>query len=176
MQFARTKPTAEIALQPTPVILVEAAVASVKPSTLSRKEAAVSDLRDRRSEISAKLAKHLEAARERGGGLPSTPTEPMVAAQKTLDACDVELRTARADLVRARQEFAPEFNRVVDEFRREAGNKLIEALSLIVEAHAVLAAVEHRALCSGIETSMHSHSLRGAAGIIEPVARSYGQR
>jgi len=176
MQFNRSRLAAEVTLQPTPAILVEAAVASVKPSSLTRKEIAVSELRDRRAEISAEFTKHLEAARQRDGGLPSTQTEAMAAAQKKLDACDAELRTARADMVKARQDFAPEFNRVVDEFRRDAGNKLIQATALIAGAHAMLAAVEHRAQCSGIETSLRSHSLREAAAIIEPIARNFGAR
>jgi hypothetical protein len=174
MQLSRPKP-AETMLQPTPAILVEATVASVKPSSLSRKEIAVSELRDRRSEISAELAKQIGIARERGG-LPSLPTPEMTEAQNRLDACDAELRTARAEMVKARQDFAPEFNRAVDEFRRNAGNKLVQAVALIADAHSLLAAVEHRAQCSGIETSMRSHSLREAAAIIEPIARTYGTR
>src|SRR5204863_7439624 len=103
--FNRSKPPGEVALQPTPAILIQAAIAHCKPSSLTRKEAVVSELRDRRSELSAEFNRHLDAARGPGDTLPSQPTPRMIEIQKKIDACDVELRKARAEMIQARQDF-----------------------------------------------------------------------
>ena len=169
--FNRRPPFTEIVPQPTPAILIQAAIASVKPSSLTRKEAAVSEWRDHRSELAAEFNRHLDAARGPGDTLPSQPTPRMIEIQKKIDACDVELRKARAEMIQARQDFTPEFNRVADEFRSEAGDKLAQAAALIVDAHANIAAVEHSAQCSGIEINFRSHLLRNAAALIAGVSR-----
>lgn len=156
--------TSEIPESPQPhlattAIAIEAAVASVKPSALVQAELVVSQLRDRRAELSAELGAVLAEARKRSS--ESLPIAATVLQKKIADL-DEEIRVANSDMQQRRQAFVAQFTAITEEFRSAAMEKIRAAAPSIVEAAETFAAIERIALKAGIEVTLVSPVVRAA--------------
>lgn len=154
-----------------PAALIAEAVARVKPAKLVELEGRLSALRKDRDVASIGFSRAIEFARRPDGTMPASPTAGMIEAQAALDAVDVALRHALAEMVASREAFADEHRRALAPYRRQAGDMLRQAAALLQDAETLLRAAERRSGADGIETPRISHTLPRSGFLIQLAAR-----
>lgn len=122
---------------------IEAIFVGTKPASLDRAQAAVAALRDEMEHINERLAPERTAAWKAGGQIPAFAEAP-------LKACQEKLTSARQKLDRERESYQPTLQAALRPIRQKAGRLVVEAMTPIENAIAILAEINRRAVMSGI--------------------------
>lgn len=149
-----------------PVETVLAAIAAAKPAALVKVEAKVMQLRESRSALSAELSKVMPAAREQISRHGKRPLE-VAALERKIESLDQEIREARCEMHRRRQEFVDgEFARVAGEFKAQAAAEIRKYMLGLTKPFEILAALDHAAMRNGVEYRSGSAEVGAALQVL----------